>query len=356
MTKKLPIALFAVCILALAVGVFNAILNPADTTSTEVVEGEESGSLAASVISNFKGKHLMLVDLNGPIMMDGEEGLFDNDSSAVKARKGLEKALKDDNVLGVLLRINSPGGTVGMSQELHAAVVRVRDKKPVVVSFGDVAASGGYYTACAADKIVSNPGTLTGSIGVIISTLNFKRLMTDKLGVRSHTIKSGHFKDLLNPYREVRQDELNLVQDMIDISYDQFLNAVLEGRLKAMGIKDPAEKATWTDKITSVADGRVLVATEAQKMGLVDEIGDMHVAHKLLDKMSKERSGDVGRSKGELLPLERYTDSYTLKDFLGLSSHTPIRPPKAANPLDEAFDGMVPFSMRHPNQPLWIME
>src|SRR5690606_18211158 len=119
------------------------------------------------------GDRLAYIVLDGMIMEGVDEGaLFSSESSAMKARKLLYFAAKDNRVKGVLLRINSPGGTVGMSQELYNAVLAVRKTKPVVVSMGDLAASGGYYTAAAADRIVANPGTLTASIGVILQSVS----------------------------------------------------------------------------------------------------------------------------------------------------------------------------------------
>ncbi len=350
-TKWISTGLLLVSILALVVGIFTINQSPSSTASS-VANGEkqDSSKLLKALKGKIKGDWLMKIDLSGPIMMQAESGgLFSSsESNAVTARKALEEAAENDAVKGVLIAINSPGGTVGMSQELNKAVTRVGKKKPVVAYFGDVAASGGYYTACAATKIVSNPGSLTGSIGVIISTLNFRELMEDKLGVRSHTIKSGKFKDLLNPYRDVRADELALIQRLIDRSYDQFIGAVLEGRTRH--ITDEAKKAELSERIRSIADGRILIGVEAKKMGLVDEIGDVTDAYKLLNTMAKERFKIKGKKK---LPLEDYSDSSSILESL-LSATLFTAQPKASG--FGSLKSVVPFSMQYPNQPLWIME
>ena len=130
----------------------------------------------------------------------------------------------------LLLRIDSPGGTVGDSQEIHAALLRLRDQGcKVVASFGNISASGGVYVGVAADAIVSNPGTITGSIGVILRGNNLSELL-EKIGIRFETVKSGAYKDILSPDRALSPEERALLQSLIDSSYDQFVTAVAEGR------------------------------------------------------------------------------------------------------------------------------
>ena len=189
----------------------------------------------------------------------------------------MRKALTNNKVKGILLRVNSPGGTVPTSQELYEAVLKLKEKgKPVVVSMGDVAASGGYYVSCAADRVVANPGTLTGSIGVIINLMNFKGL-ADKIGVTPAVIKSGEFKDIASPYRPMTQAEHDILQALIMDSYDQFTTAVSKGR------KLPIET------VKKIADGRIYSGRQAQKLGLVDELGTYSDAIAALQKICKER-------------------------------------------------------------------
>lgn len=339
--RKLAMGLLVVSVLALAVGLFNAA-----KISVEQASKPESGKVA-SIIDK---QHLALIELSGMIVMDSsDDGLFESESNAVQVRKALDAAAEDDSVAGVLLRINSPGGTVGMSQELNAAVQRVSKKKPVVASLGDLAASGGYYTACAADRIIANPGTLTASIGVIISTMNLSNLLNNKLGVQAVTFKSGKFKDVLSPYRPPRPDEVALIQTMVDDSFHDFRDAVIAGRTRF--ITDPREKARRIKSITEIADGRVMHGKAAMAAGLVDEIGDFETAYTRLDQMAKERS--KGKLKGkERLPLRRQTDEFNLLEYLGLPVSKLHAPPTQAGLVKE----MMPLSMRYPNQPLWVLE
>lgn len=342
--SRIALALLVLSGLALIVGLFNSF------SGEDAAIGTKTPALESSVSDLLvKKDHILLVELSGPIFMSAgdQQSLFESDTNAVMARKALDHALEDDRVKGVLLRINSPGGTVGMSQELNAAVERVREKKPVVASLGDVAASGGYYTACAADKVVVNPGTLTASIGVIIQTLNMQELFEDKLGIQAVTIKSGQFKDLLNPYEPPSKAELQLVQNLIDESYQHFLDAVIKGRTRYL---EGEEKEKRIASIKAVADGRVVHGVQAVEVGLADEVGDIDRAYEIIDQMAKERFNLRGT---ERLPLITLEDTYTVLDFLGLSVKIPrLHLPMAADPMTEA----IPFSMRYPNQPLWIME
>lgn len=340
--SKVALALLILSFVAIVVGVFNSF-------NDDTVPATKGKDISVASLG-IKQKSILLVEISGPIMMDAPQdstGFFESDTNAVAARKALDYAADDDNIKAVLLRINSPGGTVGMSQELNLAVQRVREKKPVVASLGDIAASGGYYTACAADKIVSNPGTLTASIGVIISSLNLKGLMVDKLGVKPVTIKSGKYKDILSPYREPKESELALIQEIIDTSYQDFLGAVVDGRTRF--VTDESEKADLIQRIESVADGRVVSGEQALDVGLVDMIGDLDAAWTLADEMAKERFNLKGDKR---LPLEKLEAKAGLLDYLGISFKLPDFIKPEVNP----YKDLLPFSARYPNQPLWIME
>ena len=167
-----------------------------------------------------------------------------------------------DDVKAVVLRIESPGGAVGPSQEIHREILRLRESKPVVASLGAVAASGGYYAAAAADKIVASPGTITGSIGVIVEFVNAEGLL-DKLGLKGYVVKSGRYKDTGSPLRKMEDDERELLQGVIDEVNSQFISAVAEGR-------GMAEK-----EVRPIADGRILTGSQALDLGLIDAIGDL---------------------------------------------------------------------------------
>jgi protease IV len=333
------------------------------TTSVGGKSTSDGSSSMVSWLGNnaMKHDHYRLIELSGPISMEGGEAgpsFLRSETNAVSVRKALDDAAEDDWVKGVLLRIDSPGGTVGMSQELNAAVQRLRAIKPVVASLGDVAASGGYYTACATDKIIANPGTLTGSIGVIMSTLNLKGLVTDKLGIKAVTIKSGKFKDLLSPLKETRPDELALLQNLIGVSYQQFLHAVLDGRTRL--VKAQKDKDALTASITAIADGRVLVGTDAKTVGLVDEIGDLTTAHHVLDGLAKAR---FNQHNSKPLPLEEDRNGgQGLLDTLGLSNEANLLfkgLQSSASGQGGALSAVLPklpFSITHTQQPLWMLE
>jgi len=168
----------------------------------------------------------------------------------------------DETVKAVILRIDSPGGGVGPSQEIHREVVKLKTKKKVLASMGSVAASGGYYIACASDLIVANPGTITGSIGVVMEFTNLEELLK-KIGVKGVVLKGGEHKDIGSPFREMTPGEKRIMQDVIDNVHQQFIKAVAEGRKM-----DQA-------KVVPVADGRIFTGEQAKQFGLVDEMGNL---------------------------------------------------------------------------------
>jgi protease-4 len=174
----------------------------------------------------------------------------------------------------LLLRIDSPGGTVGDSQEIHAALMRLREKGcRVVASFGNISASGGVYVGVAAEKIVANPGTITGSIGVILRGNDLSRLL-ERIGIRFETVKSGLYKDILSPDRALSEAERQLLQELIDASYGQFVAAVAAGR----GLQEEAVRA--------FADGRVFTGAQALDLGLVDALGDEESARRMAAELA----------------------------------------------------------------------
>jgi protease-4 len=173
----------------------------------------------------------------------------------------------------VVIRIDTPGGGVVPSQEIYQAVAELRKKKKVVASMGSVAASGGYMIAVAADRIVANPGTITGSISAVIHYANVEELLK-KVGVRSSVIKSGKFKDIGSPVREMTQTERALIQGIVDDIYDQFVKTVSENR------KMPRAK------IVGLADGRIFTGRQAKELGLVDELGSLQDAVLLAGRLA----------------------------------------------------------------------
>ncbi len=182
---------------------------------------------------------------------------------ASQTRKWVLKALetvKEKKYPALLLRIDSPGGTVGDSQEIYAALKTLREKVKIVASFGNISASGGVYIGMGAEYIVANPGTITGSIGVILRGNNLERLL-DKIGISFKTIKSGPYKDILSFDRDLTTDEENILQELIDTSYQQFVETVAAGRKLAV------------EKVRSFADGRIFTGQQALELGVVDRLG-----------------------------------------------------------------------------------
>lgn len=190
-----------------------------------------------------------VVELIGPII------------SSEKTLKELRDFRQDSSVKAIVLRIDSPGGAVGASQEIFEEVKRTAAEKPVVASMGSIAASGGYYAALGANKIYANPGTLTGSIGVILKFANLRELF-DKIGYKSEVIKSGALKDIGSPDRPLTDAEKKLLQNLINNVYQQFVHAVATQRHLPL------------EKVLPIADGRVLSGEQAKNLGLIDAFGN----------------------------------------------------------------------------------
>ena len=186
----------------------------------------------------------------------------------------LKKFGESSTVKAIVLRIDSPGGGVVPSQEIHDAVKRVRNKnnKTVVASMGTVAASGGYYIASATDRIMANPGTLTGSIGVIMELANFQGLFK-KLGVENVVIKSGRYKDIGSPFRKMTPEDRRMLQAVMDDVHRQFIEAVAEGR------------SLDIEEVLPLADGRIFTGRQAKDVMLVDELGNLDDAIRLAADM-----------------------------------------------------------------------
>ena len=235
-------------------------------------------------------RRMARVVLDGPI----------TGSTRQRVLKALQE-VEEREFPALLLRIDSPGGTVGDSQEIHAALLRLRGKGcHVVASFGNISASGGVYIGVAAEKIVSNPGTITGSIGVILRGNDLSKLF-ERIGIRFDTVKSGLFKDILSPDRPLSDAERELLQQLIDSSYNQFVGVVAEGR----GLSE--------EVVRSFADGRVFSGAQAKDLGLVDELGDEEHARRLAARLAELDEEDVrpvtlGKSRrkiSDLLPGSR---------------------------------------------------
>ena len=245
-----------------------------------------------------------IVRVEGPIM----------DSS--QAVDELQAFGDDPMVKAIVVRIDSPGGGVAPSQEIYNAVKRVRKEqnKTVVASMGTVAASGGYYIAVGTDRILANPGTLTGSIGVIMQMANFQELL-DKIGVKSVVIKTGKFKDLGSPFRPMKEEDRQLLESVMHDTLNQFIEAVADGR------------SMDASEVEQLADGRVFTGRQAKSVLLIDEIGDLHDAIKL--------AGELGGIEGTPRILET-TKPFSFQEFLEstfLGSMRSLAPSRFSAPL-----------------------
>ncbi len=226
--------------------------------------------------SLFEDNRVGIIKLEGIILDTGPL------SFASKVIESFDIAEKQ-GINNIVLRINSPGGTVGASQEIYREIKKCREKgMKIVVSLGDVAASGGLYVAVAADKIVSNrnPGTVTGSIGVIIKTNVIKDLYK-KIGIDSQTVKSGKYKDILSSTKYLSEEETAILQELIDSTYEQFIEKISENR----GIN--------IEEVKKFSDGRIFSGTQAKELGLIDEIGSQSDAVDLIAKMADMRKKPV---------------------------------------------------------------
>jgi protease-4 len=221
-------------------------------------------------------------------------------------------------VKAVVVRVNSPGGVVGPTQEIVGAIHRVRKAgKPVVASFGAVAASGGYYVGTAADRIFANPGTLTGSIGVIMQMANVESLLK-KVGVEYVVVKAGAYKDVGNFARTMTPEERRILQTLLDDVYGQFVTAVAQGRK----LDESAVRA--------FADGRIYSGQQAHALKMVDELGGFEEAVEAAGKLA----GVPGKPK-LILPRRRFSFTDLLKSELGLGGPTALLPalPSLRTPL-----------------------
>lgn len=229
------------------------------------------------------GKSIVIIPVEGIIQDQADSIMSGTETYNHQAfLKELEDAFANNQIGAVVLSIDSPGGGVFESDEAYQKILKLKEKynKPLLVSMGSMAASGGYYIASPADKIFANRNTITGSIGVILSTYNYREL-ADKIGVHEEVFKSGKNKDLLNPMREVSEEERTIMQSIINESYDYFVDAVAEGRKMDR------------QAVIKLADGRIYTARQAKAVGLVDEIGDLDATIQSAAKMIGEKDPHV---------------------------------------------------------------
>lgn len=244
------------------------------------------GILFATLSKIQVGDKIALLVVEGPI------------TSSYDIIQDLKDYSNNPSVKAIVLRVDSPGGAVAPSQEIYEEVKKATLKKKVIVSMGSLAASGGYYISAPATKIIANPGSITGSIGVIMELPNFKGLM-EKIGVKTEVVKAGAHKDLASVFRELGPEERAIIQGVLDNVHEQFIKAVAEGRNISI------------EKVREIADGRIFSGEQAVKVGLVDQIGDLNDAIDLAKKLSgitgepsiikkKKRGGFLDLLKGKI--------------------------------------------------------
>ena len=208
---------------------------------------------------------IAVIPLTGTITTGGASSLSGSTITPDLVKNYLTKAESDTLVKAIVFRIESPGGEIVPSQEILAEIERVKETKPIVVSMGGMAASGGYYISTKANKIVALPTTMTGSIGVISQVMNIEGLL-EKLGIQIETFKGGKYKDMYSGFRDMTPEEEEIVQRMIDEYYESFVDVVAEGR----GLSK--------EEVRNLATGQIYTGTEAKELGLVDELGDLNTA------------------------------------------------------------------------------
>jgi len=282
-SRGLRVVLLTILLYAGILGLFLAVVSA-------MLRAPESGGLVF-------GPRVAVVELEG-IILDVDDIVRD-----------LKSHRDNPLVRAVVVRINSPGGVVGPTQELYRSLQRLREAgKPVVASLGAVAASGGYYVAVGADSIYANPGTLTGSIGVIMQMANLESLMK-KVGVDYVVVKSGQFKDIGNISRPMTPEERRTLQTLLDDVHRQFIDAVAEGR--------KLDRA----RVVQFADGRVFSGAQAKSLAMVDELGGFEEA---VDRAAKLAGLEV--PPRVILPRRRFSVMDLLRSQLGLAKAATLVP------------------------------
>ncbi|MCA1032347.1 signal peptide peptidase SppA [Bacillus timonensis] len=281
---------------------FNDLGNWSEEFSNELFVGSGEEFLETTVIEGTGTDKILVLSVNGVIQDSGQDVPSYFSTVSYQHRtflKMIEHATEDDSVQGIILRVNSPGGGVVESAEIHNKLVQFQEKteKPIYVSMGTMAASGGYYISTPANKIFAAPDTLTGSLGVIMQGINYSGL-AEKYGVTFETIKSGPFKDIMSPTREMTEEERNILQSMVDNAYTGFVDVIASGR------------ELTESKVREIADGRIYDGRQAKNLNLIDELGyfeDVVIAMK-----DDFNLGDI--------PVVEYESNYGFGSFLSMST------------------------------------
>lgn len=287
--------------------IISSFVSTALTTDVESIfsqiMNETEESFAEEVIEDGdESKKIVVLNVDGTIQDTGDaESLLATAGYNHQAfLEKLEYIKEDNSVKGVIIKVNSPGGGVVESAEIHDKLVEIQHEteKPIYISMGSMAASGGYYISASADKIFASPETLTGSLGVIMSGYNFEGL-AEKYGVDFVTIKSGPYKDIMSSTREMTDEERNILQSMIDNSYDGFVQVISEGR----GITE--------SEVRNIADGRIYDGRQAKELNLIDDFG-------YLDDVIEQMKEDYQLNDAQVVS---YLDSTGFGSLLGMTAN-----------------------------------
>ena len=321
------------CILSLVVGFINL-------DSDKLYNEKEKTTARMTAPAN----KIAVLNLEGAIVSSYENKFFSREANAANLLKSLYIAAEDDDIKGVIINIKSPGGTVAMSQNIYNQIMKIRKKKPVIAVLDDVCASGGYYIASATDRIIAQDGSLTGSIGVIFSYMDVHSLLQKKLSVNPIVVKSGKYKDMGSPVREVTPEELALFQSIVDDSYEQFVTAITKGRVDRIDKYNAIKTDLTIENLRANADGRVFTGKKAKELGFVDELGDIDTAKSMIQTMAQEKFNNKLKVK-----LVDYNKKSSFSDYFSslteYSASSSIR-----------LNDIVPTSMILNRKPLYLWE
>ncbi len=295
--------------------IFTAGLRPA---VKNVVKEENHGKISSSLFKlSSKQEGVAVIKIRG-VIEEGTDTGFSSKQSASSIAKRIRALAEKKEIKGLLLDINSPGGTVASVQDIYDSILYFKSKgKPVVSLFRDVAASGGFYVAMASDKIIAQPGTITGSIGVIMQGANVEGLM-EKIGVKMIPIKSGKHKDIGSAFRPMTEEETALLQEMIDDTYQQFFNVVKSSR-----------KAISETDLRVYADGRVFTGARAKTLGLIDDLGGEEKAKEYLAQMTGIKDPKLINTGISSL-MDLFSFSSSMENKLGLNKIEEVATPRVS--------------------------
>lgn len=300
------ITVAALIFISVAVNVVWSFVTTDFSTAMEEMQEEALASTGMKVIEKGDAMNrIAVLEVDGAIQDLGATGMFSSGYDHTFFMKQLQDIREDESVKGIVLAVNSPGGGVLESADIYDALIAIQEEReiPIYVSMGGMAASGGYYISAPADKIFVNRETITGSIGVIMQALNYSEL-AEKVGISFNTIKSGEFKDMMSPNRAMTDRERNLLQEMLNDSYERFVEIIAEGR--EMSVAD----------VKKVADGRIMNGRQAIEAGLADDFGKR-------EEVIEALKADFGLENAQVFS---YSQNQGFASLFGLKMQQMLRP------------------------------